>query len=84
VEKIQHQTRAQRAFTGSLNNSNPLMAKVTKNKYQLPIPFEKLISMDTDSSPTHWGKLENAVDFIAPQNTPVLAAAEGGSYVRQR
>jgi murein DD-endopeptidase MepM/ murein hydrolase activator NlpD len=52
------------------------MAKVAKNKYQLPIPFEKLISMDTDSSPAHWGK-ENAVDFIAPQNTPVLAAAEG-------
>ena len=50
---------------------------VAKNRYQLPILFEKLISIDTDSSPAHWGKLENAVDFIAPLNTPVLAAADG-------
>jgi murein DD-endopeptidase MepM/ murein hydrolase activator NlpD len=53
------------------------MANVAKNQYQLPIPFEKLITIDTDSSPAHRGKLEYAVDFIAPQNTPVLAAADG-------
>jgi hypothetical protein len=53
-KKIQHQTRAQRAYTGSLNDSNPLMANVAKNTYQLPIPFEKLINIDTDSSTAHW------------------------------
>jgi murein DD-endopeptidase MepM/ murein hydrolase activator NlpD len=76
-KKIQHQTRAQGAYTRSLNNFNPLVANVAKNKYQLPIPFEKLINIDTDTSPAHWGKLENSVDLIAPQNSPVLAAAEG-------
>jgi murein DD-endopeptidase MepM/ murein hydrolase activator NlpD len=59
------------------------MANVTRNKYQLPIPLDKLISMDTDSSPAHVGKLENAVDFVAPENTIVLAAAEGTvTYVK--
>ncbi|HEY7108735.1 MAG TPA: M23 family metallopeptidase [Nitrososphaeraceae archaeon] len=43
----------------------------------MPIPYEKLISINTDSSPAHWGKLENAVDFVAPLNTPVLASADG-------
>jgi murein DD-endopeptidase MepM/ murein hydrolase activator NlpD len=59
------------------------MEFVTRNQYQLPIPYEKLISIDTDSSPAHWGKLENAVDFIAPLNTPVLASADGEvTYVK--
>jgi len=53
------------------------MANVAKNRYQLPIPFENLIIIDTDTSPAYWSKLENAVDLVAPQNTPVLAAAEG-------
>jgi murein DD-endopeptidase MepM/ murein hydrolase activator NlpD len=53
------------------------MEFVTRNQYQLPIPYETLISIDTDSSPAHWGKLGNAVDFIAPLNTPVLASADG-------
>jgi murein DD-endopeptidase MepM/ murein hydrolase activator NlpD len=53
------------------------MVIVAKNKYQLPISFEKLLGIDTDSSPAHWGKLEYAVDFVAPRNTPVLAAADG-------
>jgi murein DD-endopeptidase MepM/ murein hydrolase activator NlpD len=53
------------------------MANVTRNKYQLPIPLDKLISIDTDSSPAHSGKLENAIDFVTPENTIVLAAAEG-------
>jgi murein DD-endopeptidase MepM/ murein hydrolase activator NlpD len=48
-----------------------------KNNYQLPIPIDKLISIDRDSSPAHWGRLENAVDILAPLNTPVLAAAAG-------
>ena len=59
------------------------MANITRNKYQLPIPLDKLISIDTDSSPAHSGKLENAIDFVAPENTIVLAAAEGTvTYVK--
>jgi murein DD-endopeptidase MepM/ murein hydrolase activator NlpD len=59
-----------------LSNSNSTKS-AAKNLYQLPIPTESLINMDADSSPVHWGKLENAVDLIAPLNTPVLAAADG-------
>ena len=53
------------------------MANVTRNKSQLPVPLDKLISIDTDSSPAHSGRLENAIDFVTPENTIVLAAAEG-------
>ena len=49
------------------------MTYVARNKYQLPIPFDKLVSVDTHSSPAHSGKLENAVDFVASENTIVLA-----------
>ena len=35
------------------------------------------------TSPAHVGNLRNAVDFIVPINTPVLAAADGTvSYVK--
>ena len=47
------------------------------NKYRLPISKELLQKIDRTSSPAHIGKLRNAVDFIAPQDTPVLAAADG-------
>ena len=50
------------------------MTYVARNKYQLPIPLDKLVSVDTHSSPAHLGKLENAVDFVASENTIVLAA----------
>lgn len=33
--------------------------------------------MDKTSSPAHTGNLRNAIDFIVPENTPVLAAAAG-------
>jgi murein DD-endopeptidase MepM/ murein hydrolase activator NlpD len=33
--------------------------------------------IDRRSSPAHTGKLRNAIDFVVPKNTPVLAAAEG-------
>jgi murein DD-endopeptidase MepM/ murein hydrolase activator NlpD len=33
--------------------------------------------VDRTSSPAHSGKLRNAIDFIVPENTPVLAAANG-------
>ena len=47
------------------------------NKYVLPIPPEQLIRIDTTSSPAHIGKLANAIDLIAPIQTPVLAATDG-------
>ena len=51
------------------------MTYVARNKYQLPIPLDKLVNVDThSSSPAHSGKLENAVDFVASENTIVLAA----------
>ena len=46
---------------------------------QVPITniTDNWVSIDTHSSPAHAGKLENAVDFVAPENTTVLAAAPG-------
>ena len=49
----------------------------TYNKYIIPVPQGMLQRIDRTSSPAHIGKLRNAVDFIVPQNTPVLAAADG-------
>ncbi len=49
----------------------------THNKYRLPVPKDLLQQIDRTSSPAHIGNLRNAVDFIVPQNTPVLAAASG-------
>ena len=49
----------------------------TKNKYTTPVPGEVLQRIDRSSSPAHVGKLRNAVDFIVPISTPVLAAADG-------
>ena len=43
----------------------------------MPVPQSLLQRIDRTSSPAHIGKLRNAVDFIVPQNTPVLAAADG-------
>ena len=47
------------------------------NKYILPVPKNLLQRIDRTSSPAHVGNLRNAVDLIVPQNTPVLAAADG-------
>jgi murein DD-endopeptidase MepM/ murein hydrolase activator NlpD len=49
----------------------------TYNKYKIPIPKDLLQRIDRTSSPAHIGTLRNAVDFIAPENTPVLVAADG-------
>lgn len=48
--------------------------------------MKRLITrIDRTSSPAHVGKLKNAVDFLAPIGTPVLAAAEGVvTYVEDR
>jgi len=48
-----------------------------KNTYVIPLPRDLLQRIDRSSSPAHVGKLRNAVDFIAPKGTPVLAAADG-------
>jgi murein DD-endopeptidase MepM/ murein hydrolase activator NlpD len=48
----------------------------TRNKYILPVPKNLLQRIDR-TSPAHVGNLRNAVDLIASQNTPVLAAADG-------
>jgi murein DD-endopeptidase MepM/ murein hydrolase activator NlpD len=59
------------------------MTYVARNKYKLPISLDNLISIDNHSSPAHLGRLENAVDFVAPENTIVLAAAPGTvTYVK--
>jgi hypothetical protein len=51
--------------------------------YMLPIPPDKLIGINTTSSPPHVGNLANAIDLTAPIQTPVLAAADGTiTYVK--
>jgi murein DD-endopeptidase MepM/ murein hydrolase activator NlpD len=50
---------------------------IAVNLYRLPVPKLKLKRIDRTSSPAHTGALTNAIDFIVPENTPVLAAAEG-------
>ncbi len=53
------------------------------NKYMIPIPQNLLQQINRTSSPAHIGKLRNAVDFIVPKYTPVLAAADGKvTYVK--
>jgi murein DD-endopeptidase MepM/ murein hydrolase activator NlpD len=47
------------------------------NRYRLPVPKNLLERIDRTSSPAHAGNLRNAIDFIVPENTPVLAAAIG-------
>jgi murein DD-endopeptidase MepM/ murein hydrolase activator NlpD len=47
------------------------------NRYRLPVPKNLLERIDRTSSPAHAGNLRNAMDFIVPENTPVLAAAIG-------
>jgi murein DD-endopeptidase MepM/ murein hydrolase activator NlpD len=47
------------------------------NHYSLPVPKDALQSIDKISSPAHMGRLKHAIDFVVPQDTPVLAAADG-------
>ena len=48
--------------------------RVTLNRYVFPIPSDKHFGIDTGFSPAHVGKLANAIDLIAPIQTPVRAA----------
>ena len=50
---------------------------ISLNNYTIPVPKNLLQRIDRTSSPAHVGNLRNAVDLIAPQSTPVLAAADG-------
>ncbi|MFZ0345761.1 MAG: hypothetical protein WA326_13445 [Nitrososphaeraceae archaeon] len=43
----------------------------------MPVPKVNLRRIDRTSSPAHTGKLRYAIDFIVPEDTPVLAAADG-------
>ncbi len=53
------------------------MERNAVNSYRLPVPENLLESVDKTSSPAHVGKLRNAIDFLVPENTSVLAAANG-------
>ena len=58
------------------------MTYVARNKYQLPLPFDRLVSVDTHSSPAHLGKLENAVDFVASEKYHSPSGSFWNSHVR--
>jgi len=51
--------------------------KIALNRYHLPVPKNSIQRIDRDTSPAHIGKLRNAIDFIVPENTSLLAAADG-------
>jgi len=53
------------------------LEKSAINRYRVPVPKNLLERIDRTSSPAHTGNLRNAIDFIVPENTPVLAAANG-------
>lgn len=53
------------------------MSRNAINRYKLPLPNDQLQRIDRSSSPAHQGNLRNAIDFIADEETPVLAAADG-------
>ena len=54
-----------------------MMSKSAINRYKLPVPKGHLQRIDRTSSPAHTGNLRNAIDFIADEETPILAAADG-------
>ncbi|MGB7559783.1 MAG: hypothetical protein WBM37_14825, partial [Nitrososphaeraceae archaeon] len=43
----------------------------------MPVPKVNLGRINRTSSPAHTGELRFAIDFIVPEDTPVLAAANG-------
>ena len=53
------------------------MERNTFNSYRLPVLKNLVERVDRTSSPVHTGNLRNAIDFIVPEYTPVLAAANG-------
>ena len=59
------------------NNNNNLNGRTALNRYYLPVPKQSIQKIDRTTSPAHIGKLRNSIDFIVPENTPVLAATDG-------
>ncbi len=49
----------------------------TKNKYSYPIAQKDIVRITYDESPAHVNHLKYSVDFIVPEGTPILAAADG-------
>ena len=60
-----------------MKNKNTLDNRIALNKYHFPVPKNSIQRIDRNTSPAHIGMLRNAIDFIVPENTPVLAAADG-------
>jgi murein DD-endopeptidase MepM/ murein hydrolase activator NlpD len=54
-----------------------MMHNIAINRYKLPVPKNRLHCIDRTSSPAQVGKLRNAIDFIADEETPVLSADDG-------
>ncbi|MGH9966145.1 MAG: M23 family metallopeptidase, partial [Nitrososphaeraceae archaeon] len=54
-----------------------MSSKSTINKYKLPVQKDLLKYIDRTSSPAHVGQLRNAIDLVADEDSPVLAAADG-------
>ena len=50
---------------------------ITKNRYAHPVAPADIVRISTRESPAHRGRLRFSVDFIVPQGTRVLAAADG-------
>ena len=60
-----------------MKNNNNLNDRIALNRYYLPVPKQSIQKIDRTTSPAHIGQLRNAIDFIVPENTPVLAATDG-------
>src|SRR5688500_9481628 len=60
-----------------MNDNNNSENRTALNRYYLPVQKQSIQKIDRTTSPAHTGKLRNAIDFIVPENTPVLAATDG-------
>lgn len=60
-----------------MKDKKSLDNRIALNKYHFPVPKDSIQRIDRSTSPAHIGKLRNAIDFIVPENTPVLAATDG-------
>ncbi|MGZ5511323.1 MAG: M23 family metallopeptidase, partial [Nitrososphaeraceae archaeon] len=59
-----------------MKDENNFDNRTALNKYHFPVPKNSIQRIDR-TSPAHIGMLRNAIDFIVPENTPVLAATDG-------
>jgi murein DD-endopeptidase MepM/ murein hydrolase activator NlpD len=50
---------------------------LSKSTINMPVPKDHLKHIDRTSSPAHVGQLRSAIDLVADEDTPVLAAADG-------